>query len=155
VLLATPAASTAGGWFSAPKTPGHSHRLHVLQKLKRGLKGTPLEAHAFRIESEGWRWNINPFLVASIAGTESSFGAAACGGNAWGLASCALSFSTFGEGIDYATRLLRTSYLNLGYRTLERVGERYAACGSCWASTTSWFMRARFGSPLTLTYPRR
>ena len=121
--------------------------------MKRGLRGTPLARHAFRLESEGWRWNINPFFVASIAGTESSFGAAACGGNAWGLGNCGFTFSDMGDGIHYATRLLRLSYLNLGYGTLDRVGARYAACGSCWAAKTGWFMRARFGSSLTLTYP--
>ena len=139
---------------STPAKHTHSHRFLVVQKLKRGLRGTPLARHAFLLESEGWRWNVNPFLVASIAGTESSFGAAACGGNAWGIGNCGFSFSSFGDGIHYATRLLRTNYLNLGYGTLDRMGARYAACGSCWAARTGWFMRDRFGSPLTLTYPR-
>jgi hypothetical protein len=129
-------------------------RYRVVQRLQKGLRGTPLAPQAFRLESEGWRWNINPFLVAAIAGTESSFGAAACGGNAWGIGNCGFSFASFGDGVTYATRLLRTGYLNLGYVTLDRVGARYAACGSCWAEKTGWFMRARFDSPLTLTYPR-
>jgi hypothetical protein len=151
-VLALPPVSGASD--AVGKQQGHSHRFHVAKKLQHGLRGTPLAAHAFRLEAEGWRWNINPFLVASIAGTESSFGAAACGGNAWGIASCGVRFASFGEGISYATRLLRTDYLNVGFRTLDRVGGRYAACGSCWAERTGWFMRARFGSPLTLTYPR-
>ena len=127
-LLALPAAAAAE--LDQASKQSHSQRFRVVQKLKRGLRGTPLAPHAFRLESEGWRWNINPFLVAAIAGTESSFGAAACGGNAWGIAACGISFGSFGEGIRYTTRLLRTNYLNLGYRTLDRVGSRYAACGS-------------------------
>ena len=126
----------------------------MAQQLRAGLRGTPLAPHAFRFEAEGWRWNVNPFLIASIAGTESSFGEAACGANAWGIASCARSFASFGDGIKYATRLLRTFYIDLGFGTLDRVGARYASCGSCWAQTTAWFMRDRFGSSLTLTYPR-
>ena len=151
-LLALPA---AGHSTAKPAVQqAHSFRFQVVQKLRHGLRGTPLAAHAFRIESEGWRWNVNPFLVASIAGTESSFGAAACGGNAWGLGNCGFTFSDFGDGIRYATRLLRRNYLDLGYGTLQLMGARYAACGSCWAQRTGWFMRSRFGSPLTLTYPR-
>ena len=108
MLLALPGA--AGAMRVQHRETGHSHsyRFLVVQKLKRGLRGTPLARHAFLLESEGWRWNINPFLVASIAGTESSFGAAACGGNAWGIGNCGFSFSSFGDGIHYATRLLRT-----------------------------------------------
>src|SRR5262245_26719178 len=124
-VLAVPAIASAR---PAAKQVPHSHRFLVVQKLKDGLRGTPLAPHAFRLEAEGWRWNINPFLVAAIAGTESSFGAAACGGNAWGLGNCGFSFATFPDGIRYATRLLRTSYLNQGYRTLHRMGARYAAC---------------------------
>jgi len=152
-LVAVPAAAEALPAPAAAAKHSHSHRFLVVQQLKRGLRGTPLARHAFRLESEGWRWNINPFLVASIAGTESSFGAAACGANAWGIGNCGFGFANFNDGIHYTTRLLRTGYLNLGFRTLERIGTRYAACGSCWAERTGWFMRARFGSPLTLTYP--
>jgi hypothetical protein len=152
-LLALPAAGHATAEPAAK--PDHSFRFQVVQKLKHGLRGTPLATHAFRIESEGWRWNVNPFLVASIAGTESSFGAAACGGNAWGLGNCGFTFRDFPAGISYATRLLRENYLDLGYGTLQRMGARYAVCGSCWAQRTGWFMRSRFGSSLTLTYPRK
>ena len=153
LLFAAPAA--AGVLTPAAAKQGHSHRFHVALKLKQGLRGTPLARHAFKLEAEGWRWNINPFFVAAIAGTESSFGAAACGGNAWGLGNCGMSFTSFADGIGYATKLLRTSYLDDGLRTLERVGWRYAACGSCWAERTGFFMRSRFGSSLTLTYPRK
>ena len=151
----TAAASTSGSDARDRKSQGHSHRYNVAQQLRQGLRGTPLALHAFRFEAAGWRWNINPFLVASIAGTESGFGAAACGANAWGIGNCGIRFDTFGEGISYTTKLLRSFYLDLGYSTLSTVGSRYAACGECWASKTGWFMRARFGSPLTLTYPRQ
>jgi hypothetical protein len=151
VLLAAPAA--AGVLESSAATQSHSYRFHVALKLKEGLRGTPLARHAFKLEAEGWRWNINPFFVAAVAGTESSFGAAACGGNAWGLGNCGIAFTSLADGIGYATKLLRTSYLDDGLRTLEHVGGRYAACGSCWAERTEFFMRERFGSPLMLTYP--
>lgn len=131
----------------------HSHRYDVAHRLVVGLQGTPLARYAFLFESEGHRWNINPFLVAGISGTESSFGAAACGGNAWGIASCGVTFPSFADGIRYTTKLLRTFYLDLGYTTLDAVGGRYAACGSCWAAHTRYFMQSRFQSDDTLTYP--
>jgi hypothetical protein len=150
LLLALPVSAAV----LEPRTSaaGHSHRFHVVLKLKDGLRGTPLARHAFRLEAEGWRWNVNPFLVAAIAGVESSYGAAACGGNAWGLGNCGIRIASLADGIGYATKLLRTSYLDDGLLTLERMGGRYAACGQCWADKTALHMRT-LGSPLTLTYP--
>lgn len=121
---------------------GHSPRFLLAQKLAHGLRGTPLARFAFVFEAAGHRWNVNPFLVAAISGTESSFGAAACGYNAWGLASCdgSVSLSSFQDGIRYTTRLLRLNYLNAGDTSVLSVGYKYAACGSCWAAKTEGFM---------------
>lgn len=151
LLLALPLAAKA----AKPKVkPRHSHRFLVAQKLQRGLAGTPLSRLGFEFEKAGWKYNVNPYLVAAIAGTESSFGAAACGGNAWGINSCATTFPTFREGLWYTTRLLRRFYIDLGYDTIWEIGGRYAACGACWANHTLGFMRSRFGSGETVTYPK-
>lgn len=133
-----------------------SPRFLVVQQLQHGLAGTPLAPYAWALEREGFRWNVSPFFMAAISGTESSFGAAACGGNAWGIGSCVgYSFASFREGIAFEARMLRTFYFDAGYRTIEQVGGRYAACGSCWAAKTGWFMRSNFGvSASSLTYPR-
>lgn len=138
--------------------PHHNHRYLVAMRLKRGLAGTPLEHEYWTMELWGHRWNVSPYLVAGIAGTESGFGAATCGGddagNAWGIASCiGTSFATFADGIRFTTRLLRLDYLNDGLTDLDAIGGRYAACGSCWADATAGHMH-RFGaSGDWLTYP--
>lgn len=132
----------------------HSHRYDIAHRLATGLKGTPLERYAFLFESEGRRWNVNPFLVASIAGAESTFGENACGGNAWGIASCRVTYASFADGIQAATQLLRTGYLSRGLTTLDAVGGVYCQCGPSWAEHVSWFMRHLFGVATTpLTYP--
>ena len=129
-------------------------RSDVAKRLNHGLAGTPLAGYGWEFEAAGWRYNVSPFLVAAIAGTESSFGAAACGGNAWGINSCATSFGSFSEGLWYTTRLLRRFYIDLGFDTIWKIGARYAACGACWARHTLGFMQGRFGSGEQVTYPR-
>lgn len=138
----------------ASTAAAHSIRYTNAKRLNAGLAGTPLARLGFQFEAAGWRWNINPFLVAAIAGTESSFGKAACGGNAWGIGSCGTSFVTFREGLWYTTRLLRLHYLDDGLVTLVQVGTRYAACGPCWAAHTLRFMQWFDAGP-PLDYPGR
>lgn len=147
-LAAIPAETAAA---AAP--PKHSPRFLNARRLNAGLAGTPLAGYGFDFEAAGWRYNVNPFFVAAIAGTESSFGAAACGGNAWGIASCGMTFPTFHEGLWYTTKLLREHYLGKGLLTLVAVGTKYAACGTCWAASTERHMR-RFSAAPPLTYPR-
>jgi hypothetical protein len=136
----------------------HSHRYQVAQQLAQGLQGTPLAGYAFQLEAEGRRWNVNPYMVAAISGVESSFGSAACGGNAWGLGSCSVSIASFADGIRYVTRQLRTGYLNRGMSDVWSIGRIYCPpCGSGWGDKVAWFMHARFGLPAasqpTVTYP--
>lgn len=133
----------------------HGHRSDIAKRLNAGLAGTPLSGYGYEFEAAGRRYNVNPFLVASISGTESSFGAAACGGNAWGINSCATTFSSFSEGLWYTTRLLRRFYISLGFDDIYKIGARYAACGVCWANHTLQFWRGTFGqSWIGVTYPR-
>ena len=53
VLLALPGVAAAMRKHTTKQA--HSHRFLVVQKLKRGLRGTPLARHAFLQESEE-RW---------------------------------------------------------------------------------------------------
>lgn len=134
-----------------------AHRADIVKKLEAGLAGSPLAPWADELEAAGREWNVNPFLVAAISGTESTFGRAACydHANAWGIASCGITFADFGEGLRYTTRLLRQHYpIDAG--DLVAVGSIYAACGRCWADRTGWFMQRYFGSsPTLLVYPRK
>lgn len=149
ILVATLTAA-----ICATAKAGHSHRYEIAHRLSVGLKGTPLERYAFVLEAEGRKYNVNPFFIAAISGVESSFGAAACGGNAWGIGSCSMSFATFADGARYTTRLLRTGYLNRGLTDVWSIGRVYCPpCGNGWGDKVAWFMRNRFQSPAAVTYP--
>jgi len=117
----------------------------------------------FDLEAAGWRWNVSPFLVASIAGAESSFGANRCGYNVFGWNSCnGDSFDSFNDAINTVTRGLRVNYINRWHlRTVEAIGRTYCgtpnpATGFCmfWVPNVAWYMRHRFGASLSVEYPR-
>lgn len=134
----------------------HSPRFLVVQQLQHGLAGTPLEPYAWALEREAHRWNVNPYLVASITGKESSFGAHRCGFNPFGWGSCrGVYFESFPDAIATVTAALRRNYMDAwGLRSVEAIGETYCQCGSDWAVDVTWFMRARFASAPKVTYPR-
>ena len=128
----------------------NGHRIHIVTVLRRGLHGYPLEAWAEAFEQAGRQWDVSPYFMAAISGTESTFGLYVSPENAWGIGP-GMAFRDFGEGIQYLARLLATSY-NL--TSAWTVGPRYAACGSCWGTTTGAIMQSRFGaSPYSLRYP--
>jgi hypothetical protein len=125
-------------------------RSDTAKALNRGLAGTPMAHTGYHLEAAGWRYRISPFLIASIAGTESSFGAAACRSNrfnAFGLSSCGSGWSV----PDF--RSWRHVYLFMAKFLTDRWPHArtsydyhgYAACSSCWGAHTAWFMRHRFG----------
>lgn len=132
-------------------------RVETARTLNRGLAGTPMRGLGWKLEQAGWRWHIHPALIAAIAGTESSFGAASCRGNpfnAYGLSSCTSGwrvpyFKTWAQSFQFMGRFLterwpraRTPYDYHGY----------AACSSCWGAKTSYYMR-RLGFAPSVRYP--
>jgi hypothetical protein len=128
-------------------------------QLNARLAGTPMEGTGYMLERAGWRHGIHPALIAAIAGTESSFGRAACRSNrynAFGLASCGTSwrvpdFRSWAQAYQFMGRFLkerwphaRTPYDYRGY----------AACTPCWARKTAGWMRW-LGFPAAVAYGRR
>lgn len=117
------------------------------------------------LEAAGRRWDVNPALIAGIAGTESTFGEAACSSNrynAFGLASCGSwgrtpvpSFESWAEAYDFEARYLtgRTS-ITSGWPSASSPYDLtgYAACSACWAATTAGHME-RFGLGISFRYP--
>ena len=86
-------------------------RLAAVEAL---LAGAPLAPFAGAMlaaaDAEGIDWRLLPV----IAVLESSGGRHACGGNAWGYASCAREFGTFDDGISVVTATLaRAPYAGL------------------------------------------
>lgn len=127
----------------------HAHDA-TIRRLQRGLAGTPMDGSAGSLEAAGRRYGISPYFIAAIAGTESSFGAAACSGNpynAFGLSSC-----TTGWHVPYF-RSWSQAYLFMAKFLTDRWPRArtvydyhgYAACSSCWGASTAGHMRERFG----------
>lgn len=63
------------------------------------LAGMPLSGYALQLVQTADAYGIDWRLMPVIAILESSGGAAACGGNAWGYARCQVRFASFDEGM--------------------------------------------------------
>ena len=99
---------------------------------------SPMVGEGEAFARAGKDWNINPFLVASLAGMESTFGRHPCSiqpVNVFGWESCKriVSFVSYKHAIFVVTRALRRSYLDKGYVTLDAVADKYCACGPRYA----------------------
>jgi hypothetical protein len=121
----------------------------IVRRLDAGLQGTPMSGLGAILEQQGRRYGISPFFMAAAAGTESSFGAAACANNrrnVWGLAACdgrwhVPYFNTWTEAIRFYARFLASRWH--GHSTPYSF-TGYAACDACWGRKTSAHM-GRFG----------
>jgi hypothetical protein len=122
----------------------------VIRQLQRGLSGTEMDGTAGDLLAAALKYRISPFFIAAIAGTESSFGAAACSNNrfnAFGLSSCGSgwhvpNFQSWREAYMFMGQFL-TSRWSGASSTFDFHG--YAACSSCWGAKTAMHMRQRFG----------
>jgi hypothetical protein len=152
LLLGSAALAAAKAAKISPK------REDVVHALNRGLYDTPMANTGRELEAAGHKHHVHPALIAAIAGTESSFGAAGCSGNpknAFGLSSCGAGwhvpyFETWAEAYTFMARFLtsrwphaRTAYDYHGY----------AACSSCWGNKVAYWMRARFKLSSSVSYP--
>lgn len=129
----------------------------TVRRLNSGLAGTPMAGTGRELEAAGRRHHVSPFFIAAIAGTESSFGAAACSGNpknAYGLSSCTSGwrvpyFRSWAESYEFMSRFLTSRWPN-ATSTYSYSG--YAACSSCWGAKNAYWMRAKFGVANTVRY---
>lgn len=125
-------------------------REHVVQILDHGLRGTPMAGTGRSLEASGWKWHISPYFIAAIAESESSLGFASCHGNpfnAFGLSSCTTGwavpyFHSWAHAYDFMGKFLSSRWPT-ARTTYDFHG--YAACSSCWGSSTERHMRHRFG----------
>jgi hypothetical protein len=103
----------------------------------------------YQLEAAARKYRVSPYLIAAIAGTESSFGAAACRNNrynAFGLSSCGSgwhvpSFRSWQEAYVFMAKFLSDRWPH-AKSTYDFHG--YAACSSCWGAKTAYWMKARF-----------
>jgi hypothetical protein len=129
----------------------------VLRKLRIGLSGTPMAGTERELEAAGKRWHVSPFFIAAIAGTESSFGAAACSGNpknAYGLSSCTSGwrvpyFRSWAESYEFMGEFL-TSRWPSSRTTYNYNG--YAANSQAWGAKCEYWMRTKFGQSNKVSY---
>lgn len=136
-------------------------RLHahddMIRRLQKGLRGTPMDGSAGELEAAGRAYNIHPAFIAAIAGTESSFGAAACASNrynAFGLSSCGSgwsvpNFRSWGEVYVFMAKFLTSRWAH-ARTTYDYHG--YAANSRSWGAKCAYWMQARFGLGNTVYY---
>lgn len=80
------------------------------------LAGMPLAGHALQLVQTADAYGIDWRLMPVISILESTGGAAACGGNAWGYARCQVRFAGFDEGMQAVAATL-ASRTYAGYDT--------------------------------------
>jgi len=143
---------------TASAAPEHHTRSHNVNKLERGLAGTPMAGTGSILEQQGRRYHVSPFFMAAVAATESSLGRVPCSNNrknVWGLASCVNSwpvpyFETWREAIGFYAKFLSSRWP--GHSTPYSF-RGYAACSDCWARKVSYWMGRLFGVPAVTRYP--
>jgi murein DD-endopeptidase MepM/ murein hydrolase activator NlpD len=123
-------------------------------------RGSPMAGLGHIFVAAGQKYGVDPKLVASISGIESSFGKHIFGNfNAWGWGP-GRSFGSWQEGITTVTRGLREGYLSRGLRTPQQIVSRYAPASDGndeqnWANTVSHFMGQMGGGvPTTTVKPK-
>ena len=99
-----------------------------------GKKSSPLQGTGEDFVKLGKQYNVDPRLVAAIAGGETTFGKHVCAkNNAWNWfhrRTCPPSvFASYAEGIDRVSKFMRLSYINKGYDTIEKIRFKYCAVG--------------------------
>lgn len=130
----------------------------IIQRLERGLRGTPMAGTGRILRDMGKRYNVSPFFMAAAAFTESSAGAAGCGNNprnVWGLAACdgrwhVPYFNSWGEAIQFYARFVSRQWPSA---TSPYHFYGYAACDACWGRKTAFWMSSRFGVSSYTKYP--
>lgn len=135
-------------------------RSDVAQRLNRGLAGTPMQGTGWKLEHAAHRHNVSPYLIAAIAGVESSYGRVHCRQSRYwvfGLGSCGRNwtpplFRSWGHAYDYMARFLRDRWISRGASSATSIGYTYCPpCGSRWGAAVDWHM-SRLGWPTRVTY---
>lgn len=87
-------------------------------------------------------FDLDCYLLPSIAGVESGFGRATAAGthNAFGWGRGLTPFKTWGDGVLTVGRGLRENYIDKGLKTIADIGARYCE-GETWAGKVQYFKR--------------
>lgn len=154
----------ADTWQARAKAAGAALRRwersvgRVVDRLDRGLAGTPMAGTGAILERWGRHYGVSPFFIVAVAATESSRGEAACANNrfnVWGLSSCGSgwyvpAFRSWDEAIAFYARFLSSRWS--GHATPYSF-TGYAACDACWGRKVSEWMGRLFNVPAVTRYP--
>lgn len=110
-------------------------------KLMLEKHNSPLVGSVDTFMSVAEENNLNPYLLPSIAGVESTFGKAIYPGsyNPFGWGGGLIMFDSWDESIETVGRGLRNNYVNKGAMTLADVGAIYAG-SKAWPSKVKYFI---------------
>jgi len=108
----------------------------VLERRK-----SPLVNHVDAFLNASYKHKLDPYLLVSISGLESSFAKRMIPGtyNAYGWGSGKIGFSSWEDGIMTISKSLKEKYVNRGATTVPAIGRIYAASPT-WAIRVTAFM---------------
>ncbi len=162
LALAAPASASS----KSSAASHHAQRFLNVLILRQGIRGTPLQGHAFQIEAAAHETGVNPFFMVGASGTESSVFRYACRNaplNGWGLSSCGSgwyvpNFHSVKEAFLFYGRFILRQWPH-AQTPYDLAG--YCACGSSyWGSkTTAWihqlFSDVQTGIRYVVPHPRK
>lgn len=109
----------------------------IIRKLNLYYKGSPMAGYGEVTLNAGKAHNINPYLIAAIADTESTRAMFTCNrNNCFGRKSKYggwMSFNSLTEAIENEASYLETEYVNIGLVSVEQIASKYCVGGN-WAS---------------------
>lgn len=110
--------------------------MSVLEK-----RNSQLVHHVDTFLRASYEYDIDPYLLVSIAGLESSFAKRMIHGtyNAYGWGSGHITFKSWEDGIVTISKALREKYIARGATSVHAIGRIYAASPT-WANRVTGFM---------------
>lgn len=134
-----------------PANPGLAAQIDALLTKR----GSPMAGMGHVFVAAGNKYGVDPRLVVSISGIESSFGTRIFGAhNAWGWGP-GRPFGSWEEGISTVTQGLYNGYISQGLTTPSQIVSKYAPGSDGnneqnWANTVSGFIKDLGGRPTSM-----
>lgn len=132
---------------SATITVNRNNKKLMIKKLviKRILAKhkSPLLAEAATFIDQAQVNELDPYLVVSIAGVESTFGKFLAHGtnNPFGWGGGLIRFSSYKDAISTVSGSLKTKYIDRGANTVAKIGKIYAPPSRTWSFNVENFMK--------------
>jgi hypothetical protein len=149
-LMLAPDWGAAAGTFHFDRSGLSAAQFDSYLATKRDKKknrSSPISGNSASLLRHGQKYDIDPRLLAAIAGQESSFGLHLCADhNAWNWfwgGSCTRSpFVSYDRAIEVVSKYMRKSYLNKGYTTIPLIQKKYCIDGcQHWINGVNFFFK--------------